>query len=127
MPLAITSLVFAVIGGIVLAAQYGRVPSLVVPTVLAAVGGLLLVTALVLLARVRAFAWPVFSRVMGWGLVAYCVEAGILAFVFIHDHTPTRELLLFGAMLLLFAVDVPLMLGYSVARWQPVPVPGREG
>jgi len=47
------------------------------------------------------------------------VEAGILEFVFVYDHTPTRLLVLFTAMLTLFAVDVPLMLGYSVARWQP--------
>jgi hypothetical protein len=28
---------------------------------------------------------------------------------------------LFSAMLALFAVDVPLILSFSVARWQPVP------
>jgi hypothetical protein len=46
------------------------------------------------------------------------VIAGILEYVFLYDHTPGRELALFSAMLLLFALDVPLMLSYSVARWQ---------
>ena len=47
--------------------------------------------------------------------------AGILEYVFIYDHTPARQLALFSAMLALFAVDVPLMLAYSVARCQPPP------
>ena len=45
--------------------------------------------------------------------------AGILEYVFVYDHTPARVLALFIAMLVLFALDVPLMLSYSVARWQP--------
>ena len=120
MPIAIGTLVLIVSGGILVAAQYGRAPHLTVPTVLLGVAALLLVVNAVLLARVRSFAWPVFFRVFGWGLLAYGVITGILEYVFIFDHTPARILALFSAMLLLFAVDVPLMLSYSVARWQPV-------
>jgi len=73
----------------------------------------------VLVFRIKEFARPVFHRVLGWALLAYVVIAGILEYVFIYDHTPARELALFSGMLVLFALDVPLMLSYSVARWQP--------
>jgi len=120
MPIAIGTLVLIVSGGILVAAQFGRTPSLTLPTVLLAGAALLLVVNAVLLSRVEAFAWPVFFRVSGWALLAYGVITGILEFVFAFDHTPARLLTLFSAMLLLFAIDVPLMLAYSVARWQPV-------
>ncbi len=88
---------------------------------LAIAAGVVLVVNLVLLSRIASFAWEVFFRVVGWALLAYLVFAGILEFVFIYDHTPGRQLVLFSAMLALFAVDVPLLLAFSVARYQPVP------
>ncbi len=120
MPIAIGTLVLIVSGGILVAAQYGRSPNLTLPTVLLGAAALLLAVNAVLLSRVKVFAWPVFFRVFGWGLLAYGVITGILEFVFVFDHTPARLLTLFSAMLLLFAIDVPLMLAYSVGRWQPV-------
>jgi hypothetical protein len=115
------TLALAVAGGVLMAAQYGKSPSLSIPTVLAVASAAVLLLNVVLLARVKAFAWTVFSRVFGWALLAYLVIAGILEFVFIFDHTPNHQLALFSALLLLFAVDVPLILAFSVARWQPVP------
>jgi len=120
MPVAIATLVFVVADGIVVAAQYGRRANLTVPTVLLAIAVVLLLANVVQLLRIRHFAWPVFYRVLGWALLAYAVFAGILEFVFVYDHTPTRLLVLFSAMLVLYALDVPLMLSYSVARWQPL-------
>ena len=120
MPIAIVTLALIVSGGVVVAAQYGRPAHLTVPTVLLSLAGLLLVVNAVLIARIKAFAWPVFFRVLGWALLAYAVIAGILEYVFIYDHTPARLLTLFTVMLVMFAIDVPLMLSYSVARWQPL-------
>jgi hypothetical protein len=54
-------------------------------------------------------------------LLAYFVIAGILEFVFIYDHTPAHDLALFSVLLFLFATDVPLILAFSVARWQLPP------
>ena len=119
MPIAIVTLALVVSGGVFVAAQYGRPAHLTVPTVLLGIAAVLLLVNGVLVARIKAFAWPVFSRVFGWALLAYAVIAGILGYVFVYDHTPARLLALFSAMLVLFAVDVPLMLSYSVARWQP--------
>lgn len=119
MPIAVATLILVVAGGVFVASQYGRPAKLIVPTVLAGVAVLLLIVNAVLVLRIRAFARPVFFRVLGWALLAYAVIAGILEYVFIYDSTPARVLALFTAMLILFAVDVPLMLAYSVARWQP--------
>jgi hypothetical protein len=119
MPIAITTLVLVVVGGVFVASQYGRPAKLLVPTILAAVAALLLIVNVVLVLRIKEFARPVFFRVLGWALLAYAVIGGILEFVFIYDSTPARLLALFTAMLVLFALDVPLMLAYSVARWQP--------
>jgi len=120
MPIAILTLTLVVSGGILVAAQYGRPAHLTIPTILLAAAGMLLLVNAVLIVRIKEFAWPVFFRVLGWALLAYAVIAGILEYVFIYDHTPARLLALFTAMLVLFAVDVPLMLSYSVARWQPL-------
>ncbi len=119
MPIAISTLVLVVAGGIVVAAQYGRPPKLTVPVILLGLAAVLLIVNAVLVLRIKEFARPVFRRVLGWALLAYGVIAGILEFVFAFDHTPAREFTLFTGLLVLFALDVPLMLSYSVARWQP--------
>jgi len=118
--LATLTLGLIVIGGIYMAAQIGRSVTLVPPLALAIAAALLLLVNLVMLARIKEFAWDTFLRVFGWSLLAYVTIAGILEYVFIYDHTPGRQLALFSAMLLLFAVDVPLILAFSVARYQPV-------
>ena len=119
MPIAISTLILTVAGGIVVAAQYGRPPKLTVPLILLGLAAVLLVVNAVLVVRIKQFARPVFHRVLGWALLAYVVIAGILEYVFVFDHTPGRELALFTGLLVLFALDVPLMLAFSVARWQP--------
>ncbi len=119
--LATLTLALVVVGGIYMAAHIDHSGTLVPATVLAVAAALVLVVNAVLLARIREFAWAKFFQVFGWALLAYLVIAGILEFVFVYDHTPRRELVLFSVMLAMFAVDVPLLLGFSVARYQPVP------
>ncbi len=119
--LATVTLALVVVGGIYMAAQIGHPTTLVPPVILAIAAGLVLLVNIVLLARIKAFAWNKFFQVFGWALVAYLVIAGILEYVFIYDHTPGRQLTLFSVMLAMFAIDVPLLLAFSVARYQPVP------
>ncbi|MGP0032140.1 MAG: hypothetical protein ACLPVF_16755 [Acidimicrobiales bacterium] len=123
--LATLTLALVIVGGIYMASNYGHAATLVPAVALTAAAALVLVANIVLLVRIGDFAWDTFFLVAGWALVAYLVIAGILGFVFIYDHTPAKQLSLFLAMLALFAVDVPLLLGFSVARWQPVP--GADG
>ena len=112
------TLAMTVAGGVLMAANYGKAPSLSAPIALAAAAGAVLIVNVILLARVKEFAWTPFFRVLGWTLLAYFVIAGILEFMFVFDHTPAHELALFSVLLFLFATDVPLILAFSVARWQ---------
>ncbi len=119
--LATVTLALAIIGGIYMAAGYDHSTSLVPPVILAALAAAVLLVNVVLLARIKEFDWGTFRQVFGWALLAYVVIAGILEFVFVYDHTPSKQLALFTALLAMFAVDVPLLLAFSVARYQPVP------
>ena len=92
----------------------------VVAIALLAVAAVLLVLAVVLLARIREFAWGKFKMVCGWALLEYAVIAGILMYVFVLDSLPTETMALLIASLALFAVDIPMMFGFAVARYQPV-------
>jgi hypothetical protein len=112
------TLALTVAGGVVMAANYGKAPSLVAPIALTAAAGAVLIVNVILLARAKEFAWTPFFRVLGWTLLAYLTIAGILEFVFVFDHTPAHQLALFSVLLFLFATDVPLVLAFSVARWQ---------
>ncbi|HEX3460806.1 MAG TPA: hypothetical protein VHT49_07865 [Acidimicrobiales bacterium] len=119
--LATVTLTLVVAGGIYMAAQIGHPATLVPAVILAIAAGLVLLANLMVLSRIKRFAWNKFFQVFGWALVVYLVIAGILEYVFVLDHTPARQLVLFSVMLAMFAIDVPLILGFSVARYQPVP------
>jgi hypothetical protein len=115
--LAVVSVALMLIGGVYLAAHLPGHPGLAVPVATVTAGGLLTAVDLVLLSRIRPFAWPVFFLVFRWALVAYLVIAGLLGFVFIRDHTPGATLAVLVVTLVVFAVDVPLILAFTVARY----------
>jgi hypothetical protein len=73
----------------------------------------------VILSRIRNFAWGVFWKVGAWTLAAYAIIAGMLMFIFIYDRVPTGQLTLLVLTLAVFAVNIPVMLAFSVARFQP--------
>jgi hypothetical protein len=120
-PLAVGTLVLSVIAAILIAGNVPHHPPMVLASVLLGIAGLCLLVAVALLARVSRFAWDSFFLVAGWSLVGYIAIAGMIEFAFIYDHTPGPQLAAMSVMLALFAVDVPLLLGYSVARHQAVP------
>ena len=123
--LAVASVALMLIGGVYLAAHLPGHPGLAVPAGLVAAGAVLTAADMVLLSRIRPFAWPVFFLVLRWGLVAYLVIAGLLAYVFIRDHTPAATMAVLAATLAVFAIDVPVILAFTVARFQdPAPPAG---
>jgi hypothetical protein len=81
----------------------------------------------VLLTRLREFAWPVFFRVAKWSLLAYAVMYGMLEFTFIYDHVPGSTLVVLTLMLVVIAIDVPLLFGFSVARYAEAPSGAEAG
>ena len=119
--LGIGSLALVVIGGILLASYVPRRPPLAVPGALAAVSGALLVAGVFLLARLEQFAWPRFFVVFRWALLAYVISAGMIGFAFVRDHTRGAPLALVLVMLVIFALDVPLIIAFTVARYSSPP------
>ena len=119
--LTTVSLALIVVGGIVMASYVPRKPPLVLPSVLLALSGALVLTNIVLLSRLREFAWATFFRVARWALLAYIISAGMIEFAFVKDHTRGGPLFVVTLMLVIFAVDVPVIIAFTVARFAPVP------
>jgi hypothetical protein len=115
--LVIGSLALVIIGGIVMAGNFPQPPSLAIPVALLAGSAILFAASLLLLTRLPGFAWPVFFGVARWALLAYLVIAGMIEFAFIHNHAGGAPLLVLSLMLLMFALDVPLSIGFTVARF----------
>ena len=116
--IAVATIVLIVIGGVYTAAHLPRhVPQGPTVALLVAAAGLLALN-ITLLARIEDFAWGVFKQVTVWVFAAYVVIAGMLEYVFVYDHTRGTQLLILSLMLAVFALDIPLLLGFSVARYQ---------
>jgi hypothetical protein len=116
--LTVVSLALMLASGVYLGMNLPHSPSLAPVIGMDAAGLALTVVAVGLLSRVRPFAWATFSVVARWALLAYAVIAGLLAFVFVYDHTPAATLGVLMASLAVFAVDVPMVIGFTVARYQ---------
>jgi hypothetical protein len=119
---AMLSLALIVAGGIYLSAHLPqRVPL--------ALSAALMVFNLVSLTRVQAFAWERFFSVAKWSMLAYFVTAGLIEFVFIRNHTSGGPLVVLTLSLVVYAVHVPTLVGFTVARYyQPAPAaPAGEG
>jgi hypothetical protein len=103
-------------------ASYAPRPApLGLPIALACASGALLLLNVVMLARTRAFAWDKFFLVGKWALVSYVIAAGLIEFAFVKDHVRGGALVVITAMLVLFAVTVPLIISFTVARYQSGP------
>jgi hypothetical protein len=116
--LTVGSVMLMLSGGVYLASYLPKPPPIGPAVGLLIAGSLLTVTALALLIRIRGFAWRSFFIVARWALVAYLVIAGILGFVFVYDHTRGDTLAVLLATLVVFAIDVPLVIAFTVARYQ---------
>ena len=118
--LAVTSVALMLAGGVYLAAHLPVRPPLAPAIGLLAGGAVLTVVAMALLGRIRPFAWGTFFVVARWAFLAYLVIAGILGFVFVFDHTRGSTLTVLVLTLVVFAVDVPTVIAFTVARFEQV-------
>jgi hypothetical protein len=116
--LSVASMALVLTSGIYLAAYLPRRAPLGPAVGLVAAAGAALVAAVALVAGLREFAWDTFFVVVKWALLAYAVIAGILEYVFVYDGTRGSMLVLLTASLVIFAVDIPVLFGFSVARFQ---------
>jgi hypothetical protein len=69
------------------------------------------------LSRVRDFAWGRFFEVGKWSLLAYLVIAGMIEYVFLRNHVSGGSLVVLTLSLAVFAVHVPMLVGFTVARY----------
>jgi type III secretory pathway component EscS len=115
--IAVAAMALIIVGGITLASRMPRPAPLPLLVALLAVAAVLVLADVVLLARLREFAWPLFFQVAKWSLLAYAVMYGMLEFTFLYDHVGGSTLVVLTLMLIVIAVDVPLLFGFSVARY----------
>lgn len=112
-----------IVSGIYLAAYLPSRAPLGPAIGLLSASGLCLVAAVVMVVRLRDFAWGSFFLVLKWASLAYLVIGGMLEYVFVYDGTRGSMLVLLTLSLLVFAVDIPVLLGFSVARFQAPAAP----
>jgi hypothetical protein len=115
--LGMASLALIVAGGIYLSAHLPRHVPLGPAIALLAASILLLAVNMILLARVRDFAWDRFFEVGKWSLLAYLVIAGMIEYAFLRDHIRGGSLVVLTLSLAVFAVHVPMLVGFTVARY----------
>ena len=116
--LSVASMIAIVIGGVYLAAHLPRHAPPGVPIAMLLISGGIILANVVLLSRIETFAWKSFLLVAKWSLVAYVVIAGMLEYVFVKDGTSGGTLVLVTLMLIAYAINIPLLFAFSVARYQ---------
>jgi hypothetical protein len=116
--LGVASMALIVAGGISIAAKLPNDVRLTLPILFLAASSLVMAANLVALSRVEGFNWDAFFDVAKWALVAYAVIAGILELVFVHDGVRGGVLVVLTLSLVVYAVHVPLLIGFTVARYQ---------
>jgi hypothetical protein len=111
------SLALILAGGIYLASHIPNHVPLAPAIVLLAASALLLLINMILLARVKEFDWERFWQVAKWSLLAYVVIAGMIEYVFVRNHTRGGPLVIMTLSLVVFAIHVPILVGFTVARF----------
>jgi hypothetical protein len=111
------SLGLIVIGGIYLSAHLPEHVPLAPAIGLLAASAALLAGNLASLARVRGFAWDRFFAVAKWSLLAYSAIAAMIEYVFVRDHIAGGTLVVLTLSLAVFAVHIPVLIGFTVAQF----------
>jgi hypothetical protein len=121
------SLALIVAGGIYLAAHLPHRVPLTPAIVLLCASALLLAGNLAALARVPDFAWGRFFEIARWALLAYIVIAGMIEYAFLRDQVSGGALVVLSLSLVVFAVHVPVLIGFTVARYDTPTDPSPGG
>jgi hypothetical protein len=84
---------------------------------LLAASALILIGTLVALRRKKGFAWGRFLEIARWALLAYATIAGLIEYVFLRNNTSGGPLIVLTLSLLVFALTVPMLIAFTVARY----------
>lgn len=112
------SLALIVAGGIYLSSHIPNHVSLAPAVILLCVSALLLAGNLASLARVEGFAWGRFFEIARWALLAYVVIAGMIEYAFLRNNLSGGPLIVLTLSLVVFAVHVPVLISFTVARFE---------
>ena len=115
--IGMASLALIVAGGIYLSAHLPRHVPLGPAVALLAASALLLIGNMLALSRVKDFHWQRFFQVAKWSLLAYAAIAGMIEYAFLQDHLSGGSLVVLTLSLVVFAVHVPMLVGFTVARY----------
>jgi hypothetical protein len=120
--LGMTSLALIVAGGIYLSAHLPEHVALGPAVALLVASIVVFATNIALLLRVQDFAWRRFAAVAKWSLLAYLTIAGLIEYAFLQNHLSGGPLVVLTLSLLVFALHVPTLIGFTVARFaEPEP------
>jgi hypothetical protein len=117
------SLALIVAGGIYLSAHLPQHVPLAPAVILLVLSALLVVGNVFSLTRVPDFPWGPFFAVAKWSLLAYAAISALILYAFLEDHVSGGPLVVLVLSLFIFAVNVPILIGFTVARYSE---PGDE-
>lgn len=117
--LGMLSLALVLVAGIYLSAHLPEHVALAPAVALLGASAVVLVGNVLALSRVRGFAWGRLFEVGRWALLAYTVIAAMIEYVFLRNHTSGAPLVVLTLSLVVFAVNVSLLIGFTVARYAP--------
>jgi xanthine/uracil/vitamin C permease (AzgA family) len=115
--LGMLSLALIVAGGIYLSAHLPQHVPLAPAVALLAASALLLVVNLLMLSRVHGFPWRRFAEVAKWALLAYAITAALIEYSFLQNGLRGGALVVLSLSLVVYAVHVPMLIGFTVARY----------
>jgi hypothetical protein len=115
--LGMLSLGLVLVAGIYLSAHLPEHVSLGPAVALLAASALVFAGNVLALARVHGFAWGRFFQVAKWALLAYAIIAGMIEYVFLRNHTSGGPLVVLTLSLVVFALNVPVLIAFTVARY----------
>jgi hypothetical protein len=115
--IGMASLALIVAGGIYLSSHLPQHVPLGPAVALLAASAVLLAGNLLSLTRVQDFAWDRFRQVAKWALLAYLVTAGMIEYAFLRDHLSGGPLVVLTLSLVVYAMQVPTLIGFTVARY----------
>jgi hypothetical protein len=115
--LGMLSLGLVLVAGIYLSAHLPQHVSIGPAVALLAASALVLAGNILALSRVKWFPWGRFLEVARWALAAYAVVAGMIEYVFLRNHTSGGPLVVMTLSLIVFAVNVPVLIAFTVARY----------
>jgi hypothetical protein len=116
---SVAAMILIIVGGIYMASHLPHSAPTALPIVVLVLAVALIGWNVFALARLREFSWSSFWLVAKWALLAYVVITGMLFYVFVRDGTRGTQLVLVTLMLISYGLIIPMLLAFSVARYQP--------